>query len=338
VTAGPNEADQGLRAVDLSGRERIVFDTAGGRVDLHDVSKDGDILVERAVPRGGIMFRGPGDARERDLGWLDGSEVRRVSRDGAWILFNVTVQGGSALGDVFIRRTDGSPPIRLGDGAPLDVSPDGTWVLARTHSKPSRLLLLPTGAGSPRTLDTGTLEPNGGSFDPDGRIVFGAIAGPGRLDFHRIDPQTGRLSPVAIAEAGDASGFVLDRGAVFGPDGAIARVLPDGHLEVLNPDRTRRVVPGPALGDGDDLVDWQSDGYIYIARRTKLPLEVYRVNRQTGERRPWRTLMPADPNGVIDIRDVVIANNGESYAYSYRRVTSSDLYVARHLPNASATR
>ena len=37
--------------------------------------------------------------------------------------------------------------------------------------------------------------------------------------------------------------------------------------------------------------------------------------------RPWRTLMPADPTGIIGIRNVVIANNAESYAYSYRRVT-----------------
>jgi hypothetical protein len=39
--------------------------------------------------------------------------------------------------------------------------------------------------------------------------------------------------------------------------------------------------------------------------------------------------MPADPTGLIGIRSVVIANNGESYAYSYRRVTSSDLYLVK---------
>ena len=328
VTAGPNEAEQGLRVIDLSGHERVLFDAAGGRVDLHDVSKDGDILVERAVPRGGIMFRGPGDAQERELGWLDGSEVRRLSRDGLWILFNETLQGTGPLGDVYLRRTDGAPPIRLGDGSPLDLSPDGKWVLARTQQRPS-LVLLPIGAGSPRTLDTGPLEPNGGSFHPDGRIVFGTIAGQGRIEFHQIEPQTGRVSPFGVAERGEGSIFVLDRGAVFGPGGTIARVLSDGHIEIAHTDGTRSIMPGPALGDSDDLLEWQGDGNIYIARRSTLPMEVYRIDVRTGARHPWRTLMPADPTGIIDIRDIVIANNGESYAYSYRRVTSADLYVVK---------
>jgi serine/threonine protein kinase len=56
---------------------------------------------------------------------------------------------------------------------------------------------------------------------------------------------------------------------------------------------------------------------------------VYRIDARTGVRRPWRTLMPADPTGIIGIRNVVIANNGESYAYSYRCVTSSDLYLVK---------
>jgi eukaryotic-like serine/threonine-protein kinase len=330
VTAGPAEAEQALRAIDLSGRERVVLASAGGRLDLHDVSKDGDLLVERAVPRGGILFRGPADGQERDLSWLDGSDVRRLSRDGSLILFSESLQGASGLGDVFLRRTDGSPPIRLGDGRPLDLSADGKWVLAHTAQRPSRLMLLPTGAGSPRVLDTGRYEPNGGSFLPDGRIAFGTIATRGRIEFHVIDQQTGVVGPLTIEGRGDDSAFVVDRGSVFGPDGSVARVLPDGHVEILQPGRgARRVVPGPALADGDDLVEWLGDDQLYIARGMTVPMEVYRIDARTGVRRTWRTLMPADPTGLIGIRNVVIANNGESYAYSYRRVTSSDLYLVK---------
>jgi serine/threonine protein kinase len=330
VTAGPDGAEQGLRAIDLSGRERVVLPSAGGRLDLHDVSKDGELLVERAVPRGGILFRGPADGAERDLSWLDGSDVRRMSRDGSWILFSESLQETNPLGDVFLRRTDGSPPIRLGDGRPLDLSPDGKWVLANTAQRPSRLVLLPTGAGSPRVLDTGKYEPNGGSFLPDGRIAFGTIATRGRIEFHLIDQQTGVVGPLTIEGRGEESAFVVDRGSVFGPDGSVARVLPDGHIEILQPSRgARRVVPGPALADGDDLVEWLADEQLYIARSMTVSMEVYRIDVRTGVRRPWRTLMPADPTGIIGIRNVVIANNGESYAYSYRRVTSSDLYLVK---------
>jgi serine/threonine protein kinase len=107
-------------------------------------------------------------------------------------------------------------------------------------------------------------------------------------------------------------------------------ITADGHIEILQPSRgARRVVPGPALADGEDLVEWLADEQLYIARSRTVPMEVYRIDARTGVRRPWRTLMPADPTGLIGIRNVVIANNGESYAYSYRRVTSSDLYLAK---------
>jgi tRNA A-37 threonylcarbamoyl transferase component Bud32 len=327
VTAGPTEGEQALRAIDLTGRERIIVESAGGRLDLHDVSKNGDILVERAAPRGGILFRGAGDEQERELGWLDGSDLRRLTRDGSWVLFSETLQGISPQGDVFVRRTDGSPPIRLGDGRPLDLSPDGKWVLAITPGTPSRLVLLPTGAGSQRVLDTRRLQPNGGTFHPDGRIVFGTAVEQGRQEFHLMDPQTGRMSPFTVAGRDEQSAFVIDRGSVFGPDAAIARVLPDRHIEIMRTNGTRGLVPGPALAEGEDLLDWQPDGQLYIARRAALPVEVYRIDVRTGARRPWRTLMPADPTGVIAIRAIQVGNNGESYAYSYRRVTSSDLYL-----------
>jgi hypothetical protein len=248
-----------------------------------------------------------------------------------WILFNETLQGGNPRGDVFVRRTDGSPPIRLGDGRPLDLSPDGKWVLARTVQAPIRLVLLPTGAGSQRVLDTGTYEPTSASYHPDGRILFGTTVERGRIEFLQIDPQSGVVTPLNVAGHDEGSAFVVDRGAVFGPDGAIARVLADGRIEIVQSNGARGVVPGPALGDGDDLLAWLSDGHLYIVRRPALPAEVYRIDVRTGARRPWRTLMPADATGVIAIRDIVIANNGESYAYSYRRVSASDLYVAKRL-------
>ncbi len=37
--------------------------------------------------------------------------------------------------------------------------------------------------------------------------------------------------------------------------------------------------------------------------------------------------MPADPAGVTSIRSIVVSRDGGSYAYSYERITSSDLYV-----------
>lgn len=329
LVAGADEPDLALRAVDLSGRERVLFPVAGGRLDVHDVSREGDLLVERALPRGGILFRGAGDKDERDLSWLDGSEVRQLSADGTMLLFSEALQGASALGDVFVRKTDGAPAVRLGDGRPLALSADGTLALAMTADRPRKLALLPTGAGTPRVFDPSPYVPNGGTLLKDGRIAFGSVAANGGVEFHTIDPRTGAIAPMIVAGGGEASAFVLDRGAVFGPDGSIARVLPDGHVEVLTPTGTRTVVPGRSLDDGDSLTAWLGDGNLYVSRRPSMPQEVYRIDVRTGVRTPWRTLMPADPNGLISIRNVVVTQNGDAYAYSYRRVVSSDLYVVK---------
>ena len=328
VQAGPHQEELSLRAVDLSGRDRVVVPPAGGLSALHDVSAAGELLIERAAARGGIAFRGAGDLAERDLSWLDGSTVRMLSHDGAWMLFSENLQGRSKLGDVFIRRTDGSPPIRLGDGSPLALSRDGKWALARTTQRPSRLVLLPTGAGTAKVLDTGALEPNGGTFGPDGSVIFGSLAAQGRIQFHRLDVQTGAIRPMAVEGSGEGSAFVIDRSVAPGPDGAFARVLPDGHVEIVGADGARTQVPGAVLEAGDEL-EFLGNGYVYVARRTRVSAELSRLDVRTGTRTPWRTLRPADPAGIIAIGSIAIAGDGESYAYTYRRVTSSDLYLAR---------
>jgi eukaryotic-like serine/threonine-protein kinase len=51
---------------------------------------------------------------------------------------------------VYIRKTDGSPAVLLGEGGAVALSPDGKWVMAQTQDSPSQLRLLTTGAGEPR--------------------------------------------------------------------------------------------------------------------------------------------------------------------------------------------
>lgn len=125
---------------------------------------------------------------------------------------------------------------------------------------------------------------------------------------------------------------MIDRSVAPGADGAFARVLPDGHVEIVGTDGARTKVPGPALEAGDDL-EFLGDAYVYVARRTPLSAELSRIDVRTGTRTPWRTLRPADPAGLIAIGSIAIAGDAESYAYSYRRVTSSDLYLARASAN-----
>ena len=161
-----------LSAVDLSGKERLLA-REPGTLTLQDVGRDGRVLVTRDVPRVGIVGLAPGEAKERDLSWLDWSAPRDLSADGSTLLF---VESGEAGGDnyaAYMRKTDGSPAVRLGDGGAFALSPDMKWAVGGLPHPPVQFYLLPTGAGEQRPLTNDKINHDEARWFPDGkRIVF----------------------------------------------------------------------------------------------------------------------------------------------------------------------
>ena len=135
-----------LFAVDLNGHQRLVWAGAGGVV-LQDIFPDGRVLFIRENRRRGIAGLFPGHDSEIDMSWQDWSLVTRISPDGKWIFFSEEGDGGGQKYSAYMRATDGSPAIRLGDGAPYGVSPDLKWVASIIPGQPQQLWLLPTRAG-----------------------------------------------------------------------------------------------------------------------------------------------------------------------------------------------
>src|SRR4029078_750505 len=95
----------------------------------------------------------PGDQKERDLSWMDWSFPRDLSSDGKLVLFEEEGAGGGQDYSVYIRGTDGSAAVRLGDGYAVALSPDGQTALSSLPSSASTVFLLPTGAGQPKKLN-----------------------------------------------------------------------------------------------------------------------------------------------------------------------------------------
>src|SRR5206468_8159563 len=100
----------------LSGRERLLARVTGG-LTLQDVAADGRVLLTHDTTRRGILALAPGEQKERDLSWLDWSLVRDLSPDGKTVLFDESGDGAGAAYAVGLRKTDGSPAVRLGEGA-----------------------------------------------------------------------------------------------------------------------------------------------------------------------------------------------------------------------------
>ena len=165
--------NRAVHAVTLSGSERLLARVTES-LTLQDIARDGRVLVSHDVIRIGVLGRGAGEAKERDLSWLDWSAAFDLTPDGKTLLFAETGEGSGPGYSCFIRGTDGSAPVRLGDGVGMAISPDGRWVTADTpREEHPKLWLYPTGAGDKRLLPTGGLEiESSGDWLHDSRKVI----------------------------------------------------------------------------------------------------------------------------------------------------------------------
>ncbi len=170
-TAAQVGANRAVYAVSLSGKLRVVARVTGS-LTIHDVSRDGRALMTHDAELVGVIASAPGEVKERDLSWLDYGSPSDISADGKTVLFFESGEGGGAGYSVYLRRTDGAPAVRLGEGGGGALSPDGRWAAALFHNTTdAQLILYPTGAGEPRLLSAEGLKVRPGArWLPDGRL------------------------------------------------------------------------------------------------------------------------------------------------------------------------
>ena len=182
------------RAVSLSGKLRSITNIPGGMwpEDL----RNGTALAITHQQRIGIRGLAPGDKEERELGWFGWSILRDLSRDGRRILFTEAGDGGGPNYTVFMRDTDGSPPVRIGEGDALAISPDGKWAITKPP-KGGQLKMVPTGAGETRQITHDAITYDAVRWLPDGKklLASGIEAGHGARDY-LIDSTSGDAKPV----------------------------------------------------------------------------------------------------------------------------------------------
>jgi len=312
----------GVWAFDLSGHRRLVSTLTDLEV-LHDIAKDGRVLVEREINTREILFGSADGGPERDLSWLDQSALAAISRDGKTLLFDEQGGGGGPNGSVYMRPTDGGPAVRLGDGGASDLSPDGKWALTRSFTREGiRLVLLPTETGEPRQLALDGYDVGGGGFaPPDGKRVF----------FVATEPGKGRRAYVVDVAGGKPRAFTpegLTDGAALSPDGKMLAFDDAEHRPMLYPVDGGEPKPLPGLEPFDVPIQWGSDGdTLYVTREGELPKPIYRYSLSTGRKTMWKQLIPADRAGLVRIENVWVTPDGTHYAYSFNRVTNSDLFV-----------
>jgi dipeptidyl aminopeptidase/acylaminoacyl peptidase len=240
-----------------------------------------------------------------------------MTPDGNAILITESGEGGGPGYAAYLRKMDGSPAIRIGEGATEAFSPDGKWAISIAHPAAPQIVLLPTGVGEPRALSREGLDPFNADFFPDGnRILFTATeAGHGTRLYVR-DLSGGK--PRAITP----EGYSLFRGTIT-PDAKFAVVSgPDRRL-YLYPLAGGEPTPLAGLSTADRPVRFSSDGRIlFVQSVVGVPSHVYRYDVASGKKEPWKELAPADAAGLNTVSRFVTTPDGKTYAYSYLRVLS----------------
>ena len=322
---------QTIYAVDLKGHRRVLTNLPAN-VELYDISRQGAALLSAGSVRWGILGAAPGDSQERDLSCLDGGVLMGISSDGGLIAATVTGEGAGPRGSVYARKTDGTPPLRLGDGAAYAVSPDGKWVSGYVVDDNGlrRFVLFPTGAGEEVTVDVPGIKP---------AAVFGWLAGDQRYLV------TGRVPPKGYqCFAWDAKHATVKPVCPEGtPDRLDITASPDGN-KVLNAAIDGNgwfVYPvdgGPAqevkgIGPDEIPTGWRADNqslYVRPRRAGDMSTPVWIVDIATGKRTLWKEIRPSQP---IDFRNDLhlhITPDGRAYAYNFS-LQLSDLYLAQGL-------
>jgi len=315
-TAAEGGFNRAVHAITLSGKARLVGRVPGIST-IRDISKDGRVLMTNESARLGILARTPGDPKERELSWLDYSLVTDIAADGRTILITESGEGGGPGYAAYLRKMDGSPAIRLGEGSTEALSPDGNWAISIAHPTAPQIVLLPTSVGEPRALSREGLDPFNADFYPDGkRILFTATeAGRGTRLYVR-DVAGGK--PRAITP----EGYSLFRGTIT-PDAKSAVVSGPDRRIYLYPLGGGEPTALPGLGAGDRPVRFMLDGRTLVVQSiTGIPSRVYRYDVVSGKKDLWKELSPADPAGLNTISRFVTTPDGTVYAYSYLRVLS----------------
>jgi eukaryotic-like serine/threonine-protein kinase len=313
-----------LMALDRRGRERVLL-PASGRLVLQDVARDGRVLLERAANRVGVRFSAA-DGTERDLTWFDATRLISLSADGELALLSESGDAGGAAYAIYLRRTDGSPAVRLGSGVGTALSPDGRFALAVPLKQPDHIDVLPTGPGETRVLRfDGIVQYEWAGYTPDGaRIVFVGGERDRNLRVFVGDRSGGRPRPIT------PEGFILARDFVS-PDGrsVIGPCQPATFcLYPLDGAKPRRI----AGLEGFVPVGFTADGGALLVRTREatIPLELFRLDLVTGKRESWRTLRPPDMAGLTGPGNVVLSRDGRSLAYNFS-TRISELYLAPRL-------
>ena len=316
-----------IYALRMNGQERIVL-RLPGMLRLHDISRDGAVLLSKDLWRSDIMFRGGNEKSERNLSWLDYAQLRDITDDGKMVSIADWGQAAGTSALAFVRKTDGSPAVKLGAWDEPVLSPDGTSVLAVEGAtvgtgKPS---VVPIGVGEIQKFDVDAIQNvQSMGWMPDGKsFYYGADDGHG---FRMYVQDLAGGPPRAVTPLITVKSYYFETHLVS-PDGKFLFARDASGKAKLYPLAGGAAQDVVGLMPDDVWITWAKDvKEAYVFHDEKTSATIYRLDVTSGKRQVVSKLAPADTAGVTSISDVLYTPDGKAYAYSDTQELS-ELFMA----------
>jgi len=323
-TASKSGDDRQLWAVDLSQHLRLLLSTPD-ILTLQDISHGRVLLAEDDV-HAEVIGMLAGSDKERDFSWLDLSTAVDLSDDGTMLLMDESGEAGGKNAATYLRKTDGSIPVQIGEGQAAALSPDGKWSLSFVSDSPPKLLLEATGVGQPKEIVNQEISSyQFASWLPDDkRFVFAGNAADHAARLYVQDVDGGKPLPIT-PEGIDVSD--IGGGFTVSPDGKSVALMGANDDIFIYP--IEGGTPQKLAGNtpGDVPIQWSADGRaLYLYRGGDRQFQIYRCDIATGKSTLFRELKPSDLAGIDDMNSVLVTPDGKWYAYSYQR-TLSHLFI-----------
>ena len=325
-TASQKEEAQVLMAVSRTGNQRIIL-SSPSYLWLQDISADGKVLLGDSQEGGPIALHRMSAASDTIFDLASESTIASgISDDGSLVAVDYSGAGSGPNYAVYLVKTDGSPPTRLGDGSCMGISPDGKWIAAfmpSERSTSSTFRLLPTGAGEVRAFDISPVRVLDyyGNWVRDGSKFAFMGAEPGKPPrTYLLDTKIGKASAVTPEGTTDPLISPDAKAVIARNEQQVFRLYP---LDGSNPQ------PLQGLKDGEVPIQWDASATkLYVWDRT-FPAHIFLVDLKSGARRPWTTIVPPDSAGVL-YGNIVMTPDGKTAVYRYRR-NATTLFLAEGL-------
>jgi Tol biopolymer transport system component len=317
-----------VHAVTLAGKQRTVHCGTAATLIL-DISPSGAALVstqdsrvtmavvEHKSSANGARANASTPEEERDLSWLDNSYWPRLSSDGSTLLF--TDQSGQGGHDytVYVRKTDGSPAVRIGSGGfGTDITADGKWALILLPGDPkAQVQVVPVGPGQARVLHWDGFQPVWVYWFPDKQHLLLYASQPGKAASLYLTDVEGAPPKLIGSDRVPPSG-----------------VSPDGHwfaasehgawlMRSISANDVQRPIAG--IHTDEYPVSWAPDGkHLFVQAPQATGAVLYKVDSGSGQRELWQTLKPKEQVGLRPmINPVAVTPDGRWIAFTYKTQT-----------------